>query len=182
MEEFNMKKISFLPLVAVMIMGIGSLQSCKNDNSTNPTPTVQEFIADSSSFSSFISWSIDKTFYGPDPLLGAMAHTNNDSTVVRNVHFKNGQNPVNGKYPIGTLIVKHSHNPTGTVNEVTAMAKRGNNFNPNYGDWEFFMLTPSGTIAIDATSGMPMRGASLMSGMCGSCHTMASAKDFIFSK
>jgi hypothetical protein len=101
--------------------------------------------------------------------------------VVRDVHFKNGQNPLNAVYPIGTLIVKHSHNPTGTINEFTAMVKRGNNFNPSYGDWEFFLLNSSGTIATDS-SGMQMRGANLMGGMCGSCHAVASSKDFVFSK
>jgi hypothetical protein len=172
-----MRKTSFIALAAFALTTIISVQSCKKDKE----PTTQEFVADNSSFASYMSWSLDKTFNGPDPLLGAMAHANNDSTVVRDVHFKNGQNPVSSKYPVGTLIVKHSHNPGGTVNEFTAMAKRGNNFNPNVGDWEFFMLTPTGAIATD-TSGMPMRGANLMSGMCGSCHSMASAKDFVFSK
>jgi len=61
------------------------------------------------------------------------------------------------------------------------MAKRGNNFNPSTGDWEIFLLTSSGNIATDST-GMPMRGANLMGGMCRSCHAGASEKDFIYSK
>lgn len=173
-----MRKTSVIALVAFAFTGIAIFQSCKKDKED---PAPQEFIADNSSFNGFMSWSLDKTYNGPDPLLGAMAHANNDSTVVRDVHFKNGQNPVNTKYPIGTLIVKYSHNPAGTIHEYTAMAKRGNNFNPNVGDWEFFMLTSSGSIATDST-GMPMRGANLMGGMCGGCHSGASSKDFIFSK
>jgi hypothetical protein len=172
-----MKKTTLIVYLAFAAIGIASIQSCKENSDT----TAPEFIADNNSFTGSMSWSLDKTFNGPDPLLGAMAHANNNDKVVREVRFKNGQNPVNSKYPIGTLIVKHSHNPDGTVNEFTAMAKRGNNLNPNGGDWEYFVLTPSGTIATDA-SGMPMRGANLMGGMCASCHSMASAKDYVFSK
>lgn len=174
-----MKKTTIFSILAFAFVGFVSIQSCKKDNNTT-TPTTQGFVADNNSFASFMSWSLDKTYHGPDPLLAAMAHANNDSSVTRDVYFKNGQAPVNGKYPVGALIVKHSHNPTGTVNEHTAMAKRGNNFNPGYGDWEFFMLTPSGTIATDST-GMAMRGANLMNGMCRSCHTSAS-HDLVFSK
>jgi hypothetical protein len=172
-----MKKVTLILFLVTALIGAVSIQSCKkNTDSVQP-----EFVADTNSFTGNMNWSLDKTFNGPDPLLGAMAHANNDEKVVRDVHFKDGQNPVNGKYPIGTLIVKHSHNPDGTVNEYTAMAKRGNNFNPKGGDWEYFVLTPSGTIATDA-SGMPMRGSSLMGGMCASCHSMAASKDFVFSK
>jgi len=39
-----------------------------------------------------------------------MAHGGNDETVVRDVYFKDGQLPVNGIYPVGTIIVKHLKN------------------------------------------------------------------------
>jgi len=170
-------------ILSIIITGLSfSYQSCKKDETkTQQSTTPSEFIADDNSFKDFMGWSMQGTFNGPDPLLGAMAHANNDSTVVRHVYFKNGQDRVNGKFPVGTIIVKHSTNPTGTVNEFTAMVKRGNNFNSSAGDWEFFMLKSDGTIAKD-TSGMVMRGANLMDGMCGGCHSGASSKDYIFSK
>jgi hypothetical protein len=61
------------------------------------------------------------------------------------------------------------------------MVKRGNDFNPNGGDWEWFMLNSDGTIAVDG-NGNKMRGADLMGGMCLMCHTGASNKDYVFSK
>jgi hypothetical protein len=64
----------------------------------------------------------------------------------------------------------------------TAMVKRGNNFNAAGGDWEWFMLNSDGSIAVDATSGMAMRGANLMNGMCIGCHQGASSKDYVYSK
>lgn len=151
-------------------------QSCKKEDESQ-----KEYVADNNTFKDFMSWPQQGTFNGPDPLLGAMAHANNDSTVVRIVHFKNGQDKVNGKYPVGTAIVKHSKNATGTVNEFTGMVKRGNNFDAAHNDWEYFMLMADGTIMNDST-GMAMRGATLMGGMCQGCHGGASGKDYIFSK
>jgi len=154
-------------------------QSCNDDD--NVQPRLKEFIADNSSFQDWQNWPLEQTYNGPDPRLGAMAHANNDSTAVRNVYFKNGQDRMSDTFPIGTLIVKNTTNEAGTINDFTAMAKRGNNFRPDGGDWEFFLLMPDGTIATDST-GMPMRGANLMDGMCKSCHAGAADKDFVYSK
>jgi len=173
-----MKKFYYTALCAVAFIGVTTLiSSCKSDSTT---PTPQEFIADNTTFSSFAGWAVGGTFHGANPSLGGMAHGGNDTSVTRVVHFKDDQNRVNGKFPTGTLVVKQSTSPAG-MNEITAMVKRGNNFNPNAGDWEFFMLTPTGTIATDANGGV-MRGANLMDGMCAGCHKGASAKDYIFSK
>lgn len=171
-----MKKTTLL--LALMLSSWAAIlsQSCNKTKDTQ-----QEFIADNNSFKSFSSWPKQGSYNGPDPLLGAMAHANNDSSVVRSVYFKNGQDRVNGKFPVGTIIVKHSTNPSGTVNEFTGMVKRGNNFDPSHNDWEYFMLMADGSIMTD-TSGMVMRGSSLMGGMCVSCHGGASNKDYIFSK
>jgi hypothetical protein len=172
-----MKKTVLFTLLAIVGVTI-SFQSCSKKEET---PVVNEFIADDNSFKNFMTWPLEATNQGPDPALGT-AHAGNDSTVVRKIYFQNGQNAVNGKYPVGTMIVKHSTNPAASVNEFTALAKRGNNFNPSGGDWEWFMLMPDGTIATDPSSGMKMRGASLMNGMCVSCHSQASSKDYVFSK
>lgn len=173
-----MKRIILLSMLMIASVIIIFNQSCKKEKKV-AVPT--EFVADNNSFKDFMSWPMQSTVNGPDPLLGAMAHANNDSSVVRHVYFKNGQDRVNGQFPVGTIVVKHSTNPSGTVNELTGMVKRGNGFNPNAADWEFFMLKPDGTIATD-TTGMVMRGANLMGGMCGGCHSGATGKDYIFSK
>jgi hypothetical protein len=176
-----MNRKTFLIFSALMVSSIVFFESCSNDDDDVAPPVNQEFVADNSTFADFMNWSLDATAFGADPALGGMAHGGNDSTVVRNVYFKDGQAPVNGKYPQGTIIVKHSNNPENTVNEFTAMVKRGGNFNTEANGWEWFMLAPDGTIAVDA-QGNPMRGAKLMDNMCTMCHTMASSKDFVFSK
>lgn len=174
-----MKKVNILLFAAFILVSTFTFQSCKDDEEDPETP-VNEFVADDDTFENFMSWQLAATNQGPDPALG-MAHGGNDNTVTREIYFKDGQNPSNGKYPVGTVIVKHSKNPDQSVNEFTAMVKRGNNFAPSGGDWEWFMLMPDGSIATDA-DGNPMRGADLMGGMCVSCHTQASDKDYVFSK
>lgn len=178
-----MKRILTILTVFTFIVATTLIQSCKKDDdkATTPTPNNSEFIADSTTFLNFMMWPIQATKNGVDPSLG-MAHAGNDSTTTRRVHFKDGVNPINGKYPIGSIIVKHTTNTAGTLNEFTGMVKRGNGFNPSKGDWEFFMLTADGKIANDMSTGTPMRGANLMNGMCGGCHNGAASKDYIFSK
>lgn len=170
-------KITLLSLAGLFVFTFLLL----NESCTKSGSQATEYIADNSSFKDFATWPLQSTKHGPDPLLAAMAHANNDSTVTRDEYFKNGQNAVSGKYPVGTIVVKHSHNPLGTVNEYTGMVKRGNTFDAAHNDWEYFMLKSDGTIMTD-TSGMAMRGANLMGGMCLGCHGGASAKDYIFSK
>lgn len=170
-----MKKSVLIRVLMAIAIGV-SLQSCSDDDKD----VKEEFIADDSSFSNFMSWPLEAENQGPDPALGA-AHAGNNETVTRKVYFKDGQGPSGGEYPVGTVIVKHSGNPDLTVNEFTAMVKRGNDFNTNGGDWEWFMLNADGTIATDASSGMKMRGANLMNGMCLSCHSAAST-DYVFNK
>ncbi|MBN2175219.1 MAG: cytochrome P460 family protein [Bacteroidales bacterium] len=175
-----MKHTKILTLLALIIGSSLFIQSCsKDDDNGDQNNTNPEFVADDNTFTDFMTWQLEATNQGPDPALG-MAHAGNDSTVTL-VYFKDGQDPANGKYPVGTIIVKHSSNPDQSVNEFTAMVKRGNNFAPSGGDWEWFMLNPDGSIATDG-DGNPMRGANLMGGMCISCHTQASNKDYVFSK
>ncbi len=167
-------KIIYLKRAALGLLFIASFYAC------NKTESESEFIADDNTFINFKNWDLEKTYVGPDPLLAEMAHANNDSTVIRNVYFKDGQNPAEGKYPTGTLVVKNSYNPSKSINEFVAMSKRGNGFNPQGNDWEYFVLNADGTIAND--NGLPLRGANLMNGLCINCHVVASNHDYIFSK
>ncbi|CAN5444604.1 hypothetical protein BH10BAC6_BH10BAC6_17050 [soil metagenome] len=173
-----MRTQTFIALFGIVLTATLLVESCKTDS---PTSAPTEFVADNATFANYQTWSLDATNQGPSPSLGA-AHVGNDASVTRKVYFRNGQARVGGTYPIGTVIVKHSTNPAGTVNEIVGMVKRGNGFNPTTGNWEWFMLMPDGTIAKDA-SGMAMRGgAAMLGGMCNSCHGGASSKDFTFSK
>lgn len=84
------KSVLFTVLAAFAV--VVSIQSCKKDEVAK-----QEFVADDSSFSNFMSWKLEKTNQGPDPALSS-AHAGNDATVKRMIYYKNGQNPVNGEF------------------------------------------------------------------------------------
>jgi hypothetical protein len=171
-----MNKI-YISIILLGLISISGLNSCSDDNASDSG--TQEFVADDNTFQGFMNWSVIKTNQGPDPSLGE-AHAGNDETVTRKIYLKNNQDRVNGSFPVGTILVKHSSNPAGTVNEFTGMVKRGNNFNPSGNDWEWFMLMPDGTIATE--NGMKTRGAGLMNGMCVGCHSAIKSQDFVFSK
>jgi len=104
---------------------LGFLSSCSENSSSDNT--LKEYIADDNTFQCWMNFAIYTTKQSPDPALGE-AHGGNDNTVTREIYFKDNQSRVNGIYPIGTVIVKHSKNPDNSVNMITAMVKRGNNF------------------------------------------------------
>jgi len=150
-------------------------QSCSKDDDG-----PDEFIANNDTFKNFTSWTLGGDYQGADPSLGG-AHGGNDSTVTRRVYFKNDVKPSGSIYPLSAVIVKHSTNTAGDLNEYTAMVKRGGDFDPSNNDWEYFMLAGDGQIAVD-NDGNEMRGANLMNGMCLGCHTSAKSSDFIFTQ
>ncbi len=156
--------------VLVTILAVGC--------SSTSEPEAQEFVATASSFANFTSWSaVGDPLTGPDPagLLGE-AHDGNMSDVVRRIYVSSAAatRGSNGQYPIGTMFVKDTRGTDGSQRMITAMAKRGNSFNGNGRDWEWFVLNADGTI-VD-------RGAGLMGNMCNACHSGATAKDFVFVK
>ncbi len=164
--------LTILPML-FLFLALG-FQSCKKDDEP------KEFIADDNTFANYDAWSLDVTRYGIDPSLGP-AHGGNDSTTVRKIYFKDGVKRSGDEYPIGATILKYSYNSNGQVNVRTGMVKRGNNFDPEHNNWEYFIITQDGKIAEDA-NGKKKRGANLNNGGCVSCHSGASSKDYIFTK
>lgn len=171
-------------LVWLAAVGLGAamvFNSCKKDDDDNDTtPVAKEHVADNSTFSNWSSWTLNETRMGADPSLGPMAHGGQDTTFTRKIYIKDNAKLVNGSYPEGTVIVKHSENGDGSRKEYTGMVKRGASFNSDKGGWEYFMLEANGNIAKD-TTGMEMRGADLMNGMCQGCHTGAKSLDYVFT-
>ena len=171
-----MKTSKFLPLFAMFFTALVVFQSCSDDDEEKALPAA-EFVADNTSFTNFRSWAEVAIHEGPDPALG-MAHHGEDEVVTRTIYVKDNQKRgADGKFPVGTLIVKETKKDGETI-EVTAMVKRGNGFNPDNSDWEWFMLAPDGKIAV--MDGVEARGAKLMNGMCGQCHSQVSNKDYSF--
>jgi hypothetical protein len=166
-------------------------QGCKDDDDSSEP----EFVATSDSFANFRSWTNLGTNQGPSPSLG-MAHQGNDENATRTIYLKdNADRKADGEFPVGTILVKETKDEEGNTIEVTAMVKRGSEFNPNTNDWEWFMLMPDGTIApaldengdvMEDASGNPILARSenitMFTAMCGGCHAQASNDDYVFSK
>jgi hypothetical protein len=175
-----MKKFTYLSAIASFFMIAVVVQSCKKDDDSaeeKVTDPVQ-FIADNSTFSDFETWTLRASIHGADPAVGTL-HGGNDTSVTRDVYVKNDQQPVNGIYPQGTLIVKHSYNTSGTLDEYTAMAKRGGNFNASHNGWEWFVLNQDGSINTNS-SGAALRGEEIVSLGCRSCHAFGQ-KDYTYT-
>jgi len=148
-----------------------------SDDDKNVTPTQTEYVATNASFTGWNTWTLVDTKMGPDPALGEMAHGGQAENVTRKIYIKEDKAKINGQYPIGTVVVKHTKSDDGELEVLTAMVKRGGSgFNTEHNGWEWFMLNADGTVNPE------MRGADLMEGMCNMCHSGAKAKDYVFSK
>jgi len=172
------------PVALLMVLGTTSCnkEGCTNENALNYDSEAKkddgscelEYIADDQTFANWSSWTQGAQHTGADPSLGG-AHGGNDSSAVRTVYWKESQTPVDGIYPLGTVIIKQTELSDGST-VLTGMVKRGDKYDASGGDWDYFMLNSDGTIADDGAA----RGSDLMNGMCKSCHAFADT-DFIFT-
>jgi hypothetical protein len=169
------------------LMG-GACNACHSKASTQvggrdyvfPKPT--EYVADEALFAGYASWDLIEFTTEPHPKLG-MAHQNSDSPPLRKIFQKQiWANPLEDGttgYPIGTVLVKEVIRDAKVI-ELVAMVKRGGQFNPEGGNWEWFMLDPA-TQKILVQDNKPVRGAIAM---CNGCHSVATDTagiDFVFS-
>ena len=76
-----------------------------------------------------------------------------------------------GTYPEGTVILKQKYldEKASKTEFFTGMLKREEGYNPDAGDWEFFMLNASGTM-VTANGRIES---------CVECHQKYAATDFV---
>ena len=139
---------------------------------TFPKPT--EFVADSSLFSNYTSWDLIEFDENPSNLFGG-AHIDNakNRRVFQKQVYANPTEAGAWGYPIGTAIVKDISNDDG-IAQIVAMVKRGGNFDPANGNWEYFMLDPTDPSQVAMMDGNEVRGAVPM---CIGCHEKAKDSD-----
>lgn len=145
----------------------------------HPAEYVVEAGTEIDFFTDAVTWQqVDSTF-GTDPFLsGAHGDSTDYSRVV--YRWQPGAQASDSSYPVGTVILKEvykleqgekSYPPAG--GGWTAIVKRGDDFNPTGGNWEWFMMDP-------ATMALQDRGALTL---CIGCHSQASTaggEDFVF--
>ncbi len=145
-----------------------------------------EFIAESSDFSDYNTWTMIDERSDVNSLLGGMAHKGDDPDATRRVFKKQlyaSPDSAELGFPVGTVIVKEV-TQDNAITELAAMVKRGGTFNSENQRWEWFMLDPADA-TIMSENGTDMRGADLMGGMCNSCHSLAvtgegNGRDYVF--
>ena len=133
-------------------------------------------------FSNPTSWEMIDSTFGPDPALGP-AHGGGDLHRVT-YRWQPGAMYSDGQFPVGTVLMKEMYDlddnneKTGVV--WTGMVKRGGDFNPTYGNWEWFMMNP-GTQEVLVRGAVDGNGDPLG---CNGCHSAAAGSgggDFVFN-
>ena len=164
-----------------------SLAASQSGGGDSVFPHPSEYSATDSDFSDFRSWARIEQRSDQNPLLGGMAHGGDNPDSIRRIYKKqlyaNPDSDDQG-YPIGTILVKEVEQDD-TIVEITAMVKRGGDFNDDHQGWEWFMLDVDTLEIMFDDVGAPVRGANLLDGMCNSCHSQANpdsgyGRDYVF--
>lgn len=135
-----------------------------------------EFICDGAEFPLYRQWNKINTLDGPDPFLQTVEDPD-DPSATRRVYKKQLlANPDFSEYPVGVMYVKEIIRQ-GFLTDILAQVKRGGDFNPENGNWEWFIIEPESFV-------IKSRGANLADGACNRCHARANAigdgVDFVY--
>lgn len=158
---------SYFKRMLPAFVGLALLAGCSDDDDDNVNAQFEAELAD---IAGYASWTmVDRTISDVPGLAGA--HAGADDAYTRQVYASQDASPVNGEYPEGTIFVKETFqvdDATGAkifaeTGGLLAMVKRGGDYNPANGGWEWFMLASDG-------SAIAARGDNLMDGACNSCH------------
>ena len=138
-----------------------------------------QFIADNDDFTNFSKWTfVDKVTGTSDNIKDA--HLAENPNASRTIYVKNNADRTdNGKFPVGTILVKQYTDKNNKPLGATGMVKRGGGFNKEFGGWEWFVLDiTTGKIELDKT-GAQTRGAIAM---CNQCHAKTAENDYVFTR
>lgn len=176
----GMKKITIT--YSFILVGIISLPFTTLKGFIDAGNQPAEFIANDETFKNYLSWTLLAERSGRDPALGIF-HNSNVENLIRKVYIKDNIKPIDGSYPIGTVIVKEYRNQDGTPSEFDplAMVKRGGDqFNTSFNGWEWFRLDRK-SLKVAIIDGVAIRGADLGNNACNRCHSKVKSKDMVFT-
>lgn len=170
-------------------MDMGSSQDLRG--AEQDLQTLKEYVLVERDLEGYLAWpqtAQPRAGAGPDAAFLGGRHNSMDAKLLRSMHIRNVPLPSmiqrdKGLFPIGVVVMKvYTNLENNTIVGGTAMAKRGNGFDPLHGDWEWFILDASLKIRKDMM-GNPMRGtgAQVGAGSCTACHAAAKDKDLVFT-
>ncbi|MDA3939206.1 MAG: cytochrome P460 family protein [Spirochaetia bacterium] len=163
-----MKKLFIL----LFILSILSFNLYAGGGTEDLTPTQ------ASEFSSYASWTKVNGETITGDITGFLGAAHERSKGFREIYVNDIGQPVefgNQAYPFpeGSIIVKESFENNkgskGDLSNLTIMVKRESAYSSDYGDWEYIMTKPDGTIS---------RQGQLS--MCIKCHAKSDYKDYTF--
>ncbi len=154
--------------------------ACNKSSTGTDDEKETEFVATLNDFKGYENWTLKATNTGPDPFLQS-AHGVNDN-FTRKVYFNDKAKPQNGKFPVGSIIVKELRDANGDLQgALTVLVKRGGSFNSAGNGWEWFMTdTKLSTVMTQGDNETAGGGA------CAGCHAQANSnnngQDWVFTK
>lgn len=159
---------------------------------SSPTSPDDEVIAEITDFTNYRNWeSVDYTIGLTNRFLTDGIHSSDNETFARRVYANDiALNSTGNDFDNGSILVKEvfTYANDGLQFEfaegggLLAMVKRGGNFSPNGGGWEWFNIRPD-------LSDFNARGVDVRMGTCLSCHAsgvldsegdIIGGKDFVF--
>ena len=159
----------------LLIGGVFALFLMYCSNTTEPD---EGFEAQNSDFANYSSWDMIDYNVAPTATISGGAHQGQSAEFARAVYASEERN-MDGTYSEGAILVKevftfddNGDKQYADGTGLLAMVKRGGEFNPDNGGWEYFLLDPD-------NNSITGRGAELNNGGCQSCHASA-AQDFVF--
>lgn len=163
-----MRKILF----ACLVLGLLSINAYAGGGAEDTNPTK------SSQFADYQSWTKVNSQTITGDVTGFLGAAHERAKGFREIYVNGTGKPVEfGEalypYPEGTIIVKESYadnkGSKGELSNLTVMVKRESGYSSDYGDWEFIMAEPDGTITRQGRLSM-----------CIQCHAKGQDKDFTF--
>lgn len=151
--------------------GCHSLADGKSDTGKDFAFAKTEFAIDTHVFENYQDWELIDYNTTPETLDG-WAHIDNPDLrrTFQKQRLAYPDQHGNMHYPTGTTLIKEI-TKDGKVAQVVGMVKRGGDFNPEGGNWEYFMLDPHDVAKVVVNeAGDSLRGA--LPG-CNACHSAA---------
>ena len=172
-----MRTILTMVNVLALALILSTNLACDKNSTDNKE---EEFVASTDDFKDYKTWTLKATKNGPDPFLQT-AHGVGD-TLTRKIYFNATAKPSNGKYPVGSMVLKELTDAQGKLaGAFTVLVKRGGKFNPDGNGWEWFMVSPDFSEVLTQGDNATAGG-----GVCASCHSAANQNnngiDWVFTK
>ena len=163
-----MKKV----VISLLFISLLSITLYAGGGAEDLTPTLQ------SQFEGYLSWTKVNSQTITGDVTGVLGAAHERSKGFREIYVNETGQPIefgeaDYPYPEGSIILKESYDDDkgskGDLSNLTIMIKRESGYSSDYGDWEYIMAKPDGSISQQGRLSM-----------CIKCHAKGQDKDYTF--